>query len=404
MKTASKRPQLIPSIILMLAVVFLLNLAGQAGAAKKEKEEGFLNYLFEILSADEVPSPPSLSAEDRQAMDKLEILLKAQNQRAPDGGNFVLLGALAAAKNDICGASSYLDKARCQMPNSPLPATMAAQVYVQAGDFQRAKALHCQALRKVGNTCRAPALGANSHMDLAVTYAQSGDKMTAWQQLRKAEAILIRQSRDPAQAALGWLQMGIVYADSMDDDNVALCAWKNGSNALACAVTDEHTASLKLDLDVRIADTLIAAGNHQEAAVYLQSASQVVVFLSEYKRPEARFQIGGSYVELAQQNPDVGAYAEKAAEQLAALTAEDTPAAGTLGAHRDAALAHAKLIKESNPDEANRLIAKALQWTLEIGQLDSAYAPVFDHQALAAPPVSDLDLHLLQDSFGSDGQ
>ena len=400
-KSTSKRHRLQISAILVLALGVVLVFAQAATAAKQEKSSGFLGYLYELLAADEVPVAPGLSSNERQAMDKLETLLKAQNDRSPDGGNFILLAALAGARNDVCKAESYLSEASCLLPESPLPATMRAQVYTQAGDFERAKEIHHCALSKVGNACQSPALAANSYMDLAVVYAQSGDAVGARKLLIDAETVLVKASRDRTQAALGWFQMGVVYADSLNNLPAAMCAWKNGSRVLEKATMDEASATLKIDLDVRVADSLIACGQCADAADYLENASRVLCHLSDDSKPEAQFQIGSSYVELAMRNPNDSTYAARAAEQLSVLTEQDTVPPETLGAHRDAALAYAKLVQTcspAQPEQAEQLIAKAMKWTLQIGEMNSAYAPVFSPHVPPSPGLDTLNIQLIQDS------
>ena len=95
-----------------------------------------------------------------------------------------------------------------------MPATMTDQIYALAGDFERAKAWHCRALRKVGSAYHSPVLGENSYKELAVSYAKFAHAYTACHQLRQAEQVLLAASRDYTQSPLGWLQMGIVYLDS----------------------------------------------------------------------------------------------------------------------------------------------------------------------------------------------
>ena len=343
-----------------------------------EKKEGFLSYLFKMMYADDDLAPPELNADEREDLQKMEIMLNAQNDRSQSGANLMLMGVFAASRGDNAQALRYMQSASCSMPASPLPATMTAQVYAQAGDLCQARRWHQMAQERVGcSSCGTTLLSSNTQMDLAVVSAKLGDQCIARQQLNAAQMQLLQPSSDRVQAATGWLQIGNVFATTLADREGALHTWKNGVMALSGAPRSTTEVSLKLDLNLRVAEEYVRLGDAECADQYLQCAAQTVEMLAPQFRPKANLRIGQSYARLAEQNPHEPAYSQGAARHLAPLADQNEMAPENLVHARDAALTQAKRLKLSDPAEAQKLTVKALRQTLQIGERDSAYEPLF---------------------------
>lgn len=372
MRMTSQSPRLRRIAQLLVALVLLYGLSPQQSWAEEKKKQSLADYIFKIFSADTVPTAATLIPSERESIAKAEMLLEAQNCQNQTDANYVMLGIFAGARGDTEAASRYFDMAACLAPCSPLPMTMKAQVQAQAGDFGQSECTH-QRAAQLGN--QNSALSVNTLMDRAVVLAQQGKLDAACSNLHQA-ATMLRCGRGGAEAGLGWLQLGIVWADSLGDLETAHASWQWGLAAIGRRPASPAAASLKLDLTIRVADGYIARNQFDAADHQLQEAASVLFAMLPYEKAQAQFQIGSRYVVLAERRPDVTAYAERAARQLGPMTEREAPPDGTLDVHRDAALAYAKLLEQSDPQKARQLIELALRQTLEIGQANSSYQPV----------------------------
>jgi tetratricopeptide (TPR) repeat protein len=209
------------------------------------KTDGWLGWLFDLFAADDVPRRPDLVDDDRAATDNTMTLLGSYPDSA---ARSLILGVFWAARGDAPQAEEHFRRAReLDSSKSLLPLTMAAQTYMQVGDYRKAKSLHEEIVKELQTTSRRErGRGAggsrdsslmlqrvNAYLDLAVACSKLNEPNEAMEYAQGAKNLLSLSSRDRndvpvGQVAFGYLRLGSVYGDSLGNVGAARDAWQEG--------------------------------------------------------------------------------------------------------------------------------------------------------------------------------
>lgn len=302
-------------VVLVLLLVCIVS--GSSSVAYGDIDS-WLDWLFVLFGADRVPDPPTLTEEDRVAIEKARVLLQ---DYAPDPSNRMMLGVLAAASRNEAEASKWFKEAHelDTSKSSLLPLTMAAQTHMQEGSFQRAKSLHRRVVTQSRERGAPVSQKVNAHLDLAVACARLNEPNEAAANAERAVHLIDTGELTASERTLGYLQAGVVFQQELKNDGAALTVWKRAEvlgEAPDAAVSPRLTLEVNLKLIQSLpAETLVDSldrylGNVQRAAGRLPE---------EESRVSTRARVG---------------------EQLAwrALDSRDTPPGGLLASRAKAVL------------------------------------------------------------------
>jgi hypothetical protein len=305
------------TICCALAVLLGAMTWGPSGRAWGRTSSWF-SWFFDLFAGQDVSEPPALTAEDREAIEKARVLLESYDGAA----NSFMLGVFAAADGDAPKAQGYFTRAvELDTSESPLPLTMAARTYMQAGQYAEAKSLHQRALREGIARGQSPTLQKiNAYLDLAVACSKLRERSEALNNARLAEHLLGEDSNGlpSGQKALGYLQLGSVYGDSIQDAEAARRAWQAGQIESAREPNRVEPAII-VALNVH----MIASQpkNAPAAAIdtYVMNAEQAMGRLDEQSRRAVRTQLGEEIVRLAvdtKNTPEASLYYAGQAKRL----------------------------------------------------------------------------------------
>ncbi|MHC4718287.1 MAG: tetratricopeptide repeat protein, partial [Planctomycetota bacterium] len=234
-----------------IRVVVLAAVIGLTGStALGEGLPSWLEWLFAMISADDVPQRPALTEVDRESIAKARVMLA---RARPDATDSLLLGILAAAEGDEDEAARRFELAHRLEEGSALPLTMAAQTQLQEGKNRAAAELHERALTAIrARRGRASLQAANAHLDLAVAYEKLGDPDKARAHATDAMKLIRRTRMPPSQKALAYLQAGTVYRQVLRDPDAAAAAWEAGAQTVATR-REVPEKRLKYELNLKLA-------------------------------------------------------------------------------------------------------------------------------------------------------
>lgn len=359
---------------LIAAVAVIVGILLARPAVAQSDPDDFFGWLFALLWADEVPTPPTLEPEDREAILKVEVLLEDSNRRAEAAGNYMLLGILAAARRDKDAAKAHFERAAELDDKSVLALTALGQTMLQEGSPEEAIEWHKRALAKADEPGTHAGLArVNSHLDLAVAYTELAKKIANVDKRKAAETEARRQAglatREleggdlrQTEKGLGYLQAGIVAGRVLKDESAATRAWTEGSRLLEARRLEPLDARLTVQLKVNLANQ---SQPPAKALRYLREAGEAARDLPvEYS---ARAQVAQAHVQVIEKMHEVPPEAtmqmvrvREKMEQQKAQRPDD------LKALRDLMQLEAKMKSKKSPDEAKRLEKKADRVQVEL--------------------------------------
>jgi len=279
----------------------------------------WLDWLFALFSADDIPQRPPLTEQDRIAIDKTRALLETYGDSA---SNSLMLGVFAAADGNAPVAREYFKRAYASdSAKSLLPLTMAAQTYVQVGNYAEAKLLHSQILQESGSRGSPLALQKiNAYLDLAVVCSKLKELDEAAADANRAKDLLqaSQGSLSATQMAFAYLQLGTVYGDSLRNSVAAQQAWQAGQ-ALSEQQPDRVNPRIMLQLNLKMIENQPKDAPEASLNRYFKNASQAITRLDGESRLAAQTRLGEQFADLAVKSkgtPQAKSYADLAESQL----------------------------------------------------------------------------------------
>ena len=283
-------------------IVFTVLLICMTCASSSLAQDGptsWFKWIFALFSADDVPQRPVLTEQDRLAIEKAKVLLGSYT---PDTANSLMLGLLAAADGNETEALRHLFRThKLDSSSSLLPLTMAAQTYVQQGNYKVAKRMHQRILTQTSNRDASPiSQKINAHLDLAVACSNLNEHEQAKSNVKKAEQLISTSTMKESEKALAYLQSGIVYNTSIKDSNEAVRLWVKGQ-LLTEKVGSRLDPRLTLQLNLNVVENLPHMAPLTVRKKYLKNAEKAANRLAGDSKVVAQMRIGTQFKNLAVQ-------------------------------------------------------------------------------------------------------